>query len=74
MPSLYLTPEEVKELTDYVTQAAARRWLERNDWPYAQPAGDGWPRVLREYHDARLSGEEKRRPKRSAEPNWRCTA
>ena len=44
MSSLYLTPDEVKELTGYVTQAAARRWLERNDWPYAQPAGDGWSR------------------------------
>ncbi|WP_220806146.1 DUF4224 domain-containing protein [Achromobacter sp. UMC71] len=55
-------------------RAAACRWLERNGSPFARAAGDGWPRILREYHDARLSGEEKRRPKGGAEPNWRCAA
>lgn len=74
MASPYLTPDEVKALTGYVTRAAACRWLERNGWPFARAAGDGWPRILRQYHDARLSGEEKRRPKSGAEPNWRCAA
>ncbi|GAA0492513.1 DUF4224 domain-containing protein [Pigmentiphaga daeguensis] len=67
---LYLTPDELKALTDYRTRAAVIRWLERNNWPYADGARDGWPRVLRSYHDARLSGEAPIKRASTYEPNW----
>ncbi len=70
MAGAYLTPAEIKELTGYETRAAARRWLDRNGWPHADPGNDGWPRVLREYHDARLSGQPAAKPRKSAGPNW----
>jgi len=71
---LYLTPDEIVALTGYQTRPAATRWLERNGWPYAAPARNGWPRVLRAYHDARLSGlEVKSRAKKHQEPAWTVT-
>jgi len=71
MPSLYLTPVELKKLTGYLTRPAVCRWLSREGWPYAAPGGDGWPRVLRQYHDDRLYGRElKSRAKKHQEPAW----
>ncbi len=66
----YLTPMELQHLTGYRIRSAVIRWLERNDWPYAAPGADGWPRVLRAYHDARLSGQKAQKPGRRAGPNW----
>lgn len=74
MSNIYLTQSEVKQLTGYSIQSAARRWLDRNGWTYAQPSCNGWPLVLRKYHDARLSGEEKQRAKQETGPKWREAA
>ena len=68
---LYLTPAELCGLTGYKTRPGVTRWLEANDWPHAGPGGDGWPRVLREYHDARMMGAElPRKRATAAEPAW----
>lgn len=68
---LYLTPDELTALTGYKTRNGTIRWLARNGWPYAAPAKNGWPRVLRAYHDDRLYGlEAKPRPKKHHEPAW----
>lgn len=74
MDSPYLTPDEVKELTGYVTRAAAGRRLDRNGWPYAPTAGGGWPRVLRSTMMRACPAKKWRLPKRGAKPNWSCAA
>lgn len=68
---IYLSPTELKSLTGYMIRPAVVRWLERNDWPFASPGADGWPRVLRRYHDDRLSGVRiSRQAKSKIEPAW----
>ena len=71
MRGTYLTPCELQDLTGYRIRSAVMRWLDRNGWPYAAPGADGWPRVLRQYHDDRMSGHAvSRLTKRKSEPNW----
>lgn len=68
---MYLTRAELRELTGYQMTSAIRRWLDRNNWPYAVGGVDGWPRVLRSYHDDRLAGIAAAKPKKTThEPNW----
>lgn len=69
MAGLYLTRNELTELTGYKLRTAVVRWLDRNGWPYATAGIDGWPRVLRQYHDERLFGQPMK-TKRQVEPNW----
>ncbi len=69
--NLYLTPAELIGLTGYKTRPGVSKWLDKNGWPSAGCGKDGWPRVLREYHDARLMGLASARKKTtSAEPAW----
>lgn len=56
--SLYLTADELAELTGYQPNqfARMRSWLQARKWPFEDPGRSGCPRVLRVYHDQRLSG------------------
>lgn len=53
MKTQYLTREELRELTGGATRRTVLRWLRENRWAHAVGL-DGWPRVLRKYHDERL--------------------
>ncbi|SDH41386.1 DUF4224 domain-containing protein [Propionivibrio dicarboxylicus] len=52
---MFLTPEELADLTDYdVGQwSRQRRWLDRNGYPFELSAA-GRPKVLRAYVEKRL--------------------
>lgn len=68
---LYLTPAELRGLTGYATRPAVTKWLERNGWPHAGCGKDGWPRVLRQYHDDRMMGATKAaKATRKPGPAW----
>ncbi|WP_341667395.1 DUF4224 domain-containing protein [Alcaligenes sp. SDU_A2] len=67
---LYLTPDELRLLTGYITRPAMIRWLERNDWPFVIGGTDRWPRVLREFHDRRMLGMPTQNKRAAAEPAW----
>ncbi len=46
--SLFLTAEELAELTGYQRQKSIIEWLSRYGYPILGIAADGYPRVLRE--------------------------
>ena len=54
----YLTADQLAALTGYKPNqfARMRRWLTERGWPFEDPGRGGCPRVLRQYHDQRLSG------------------
>ena len=54
--SLFLTPDEIQELTGYKRPTDQRRWLQRAGWPFALDANNR-PKVARAYAERRLSGE-----------------
>lgn len=54
---MFLTPDQLHELTGYVRPSAQARWLRDHRYPY-EVAADGRPRVLREHVVRRLGGEE----------------
>jgi len=47
MSSLFLSKDELRELTGYQIPSAQKRWLTRKKLPYMTGA-DGMPRVLRQ--------------------------
>ena len=55
---LYLTATDLSQLTGYRESQFAhmRRWLAERGWPF-ETDRSGLPRVLRTYHDLRLSGQ-----------------
>ena len=55
---MYLTAPELAALTGYRDNqfALMARWLAGHGWPFEVARG-GCPRVLRAYHDQRLSGQ-----------------
>ena len=59
---MFLTHEEVAELTGYVKSSAQIKWLKAGRYGFAID-GYGKPKVLRQVVIARLGGaEEKRQP------------
>lgn len=67
----YLRRDDLMELTGYTQRSAVIRWLDANGWPYVVSGLDGWPRVLRQYHDKRMMGEKTTAAERkAAEPAW----
>jgi len=68
---MYLKRQELMALTGYTKRSAVIGWLDRHGWPYATGRLDGWPRVLRRYHDERLMGVDTSRSRnQKAGPNW----
>lgn len=53
---MFLTDEELFELTGYVRNADRRRWLTKNGWKFETNAITGKPAVSRIYAESRLSG------------------
>lgn len=66
----YLSAAELAELTGYQPNQfeRMRAWLESRHWPFEQPRKGTCPRVLRAYHDRRLSGELQAPPAASNAP------
>ncbi len=65
---MYLTQQDLFELTDKVMASAQIRWLERNAWVYSVSAL-GRPKVLKAYADQR-GGLDAARPKEQTEPDF----
>jgi hypothetical protein len=53
---MFLTIEELRELTGWKRPAKVMEWLADNGYLF-KIGGDGWPRVLREAVCASLSGQ-----------------
>lgn len=72
----YLSREELCELArrnnrQTPSVRTVKRFLDHQNWPYVLGL-DGWPRVLRAYHDSIMRGE--RTCPASAEPQWTVAA
>jgi hypothetical protein len=58
---MFLTLEELRELTGYAHRANQTAWLEARAWPF-EVSGSGRILVLRDYMAARMSGLDAARP------------
>lgn len=56
---MFLTPEEVAELTGYKRYGAQIRWLTAHKYGFAV-GGDGHPKVLRQVVIGRMGGVQSR--------------
>ncbi len=65
---MFLSANELQELTGYIRQSAQIRWLTHNGWHYAVDAS-GRPRVALAEFNRQLVGTDGGRRKR-AEPNF----
>jgi hypothetical protein len=52
---IFMTDEEVRELTGYAYSARQIEWLKANRWLF-EVTGQGRPKVARSYFDARMTG------------------
>jgi hypothetical protein len=64
---MFLTPEEIRELTGYQRHADQRAWLEKRGWKFEVNAA-GRPIVLRTYASERLGGDIEQ--KKTKGPNF----
>lgn len=55
MTPMFLSPEELAELTDFKSTRKQIEWLDDHRWIYAKSAF-GRPKVLRDYAVAKLGG------------------
>jgi hypothetical protein len=55
--ALFLTPDEVHDLTGYKRHADQRRWLSDRGWTF-ETAATGRPVVARSYAESRLGPSE----------------
>lgn len=70
---MFLTPDDLRELTDTPLKVLQIQWLDRNGWEYAV-SRLGNPKVLRAYAEMRL-GIGDSQPAKQAEPDfshWRA--
>ena len=65
---MFLTPDELAELTGYKTPARQCRWLDRAGYPF-ETAATGRPKVLRAFVERRL-GLAAQSPATPTEPNF----
>jgi len=68
MSTMFLTPDEVQELTGYKYPSKQIQWLQREGFAF-RVAADGKPRLLREAVIKALGGKCSVKEKRT-EPNW----
>lgn len=66
---MFLTRDEIAELTERKTKSAQIAWLKVNGFHFVIGA-NGHPRVLREYVASRMGGHRPQNTKASLEPNW----
>lgn len=65
---MFLTPEEIVDLTDRRNPRHQSRWLAERGYPF-EISASGRPKVLRSEIESRLSSTERKKT-RKAEPNW----
>jgi hypothetical protein len=70
--SLFLTRDELMDLTERKQRAKVAEWLAGNGYRF-DVAADGWPKVLRSALESRLSPNRKRQPTRQ-EPDFSAYA
>lgn len=68
MSSLFLTPDELRELTDSTLKRLQVQWLDSHGWTYVM-SRMGNPKVLRAYMEQRL-GLGKAPVNEETEPDW----
>lgn len=61
--SLFLTPEQLHEVTDLVQHAAQVRWLLARGWKF-EISSTGRPRVLVAEMERHMLGGQQKRPRR----------
>lgn len=66
---MFLTPDELRELTGYRLPGKQIAWLRRYGWRYAVNAA-GHPRVAREYFLLRLAKQDGATPDNLIRPNF----
>lgn len=59
---MFLTEQELIDLTGYHRPKSVRKWLDSNGYRYAVGA-DGWPRVLKESVYSRLLPNHRPEPR-----------
>jgi hypothetical protein len=64
---MFLTTDEIRELTGYQRHADQRNWLTRNGWKFEENAA-GRPIVLRSYAEKRLGDDAT--AKKTSGPNF----
>lgn len=69
MPGKFLTPDDLKDLTDMVIPSAQARWLERNGWKFVLSAA-GRPKVLWSYAEFRLGVAPEPEPDCTTQPDF----
>lgn len=69
MPKTYLTDEELERLTDRKQAKKQCAWLDARRWPY-ETGDSGHPKVLRAYHDARMTGQVMLPRAATTQPNF----
>ncbi|MCJ0877921.1 DUF4224 domain-containing protein [Pseudomonas sp. JI-2] len=65
---MFLTREELQQLTGYKTAPSQARWLAQERLPFVK-GGDGRLKVLREVVERRL-GAPKKQPEREPQLRW----
>lgn len=63
---MFLSNEEVEQLTGYKSPGWQSRWLDERGWVYAKTAG-GRIRVSRAHAESMLGGQK---AAKAPEPNW----
>lgn len=59
---MFLTEDELKELTGWMRPGKIKQWLDQNGYRY-ETSRDGWPRVLRDVVWARLGAPQRKEPR-----------
>ncbi len=68
---LFVSRDELAQLVgcEQTSKACMRRWLEHNEWPF-EVDRNGFPKVRRDYYDARTLGRELPSKPLPTEPNY----
>ncbi len=67
--NLFLTRDELMELTERKRRAKVAEWLVENGYRF-DVASDGWPKVLRSALESRLTPSRGKRPAARNEPDF----
>lgn len=69
MSTLFLTRDELTDLTERKQKAKVIAWLISNGYKFDLSA-DGWPKVLRAAVESKLMAASSKRPPRKTEPDF----
>lgn len=71
--SLFLTRDELMDLTERKQRAKVAEWLTENGYRF-DVAADGWPKVLRSALESRLASSRSKRQSARHEPDFSAYA